>query len=246
MKCQKALSCVIALIGLAFIAPAQAALLSRLDGLAYYDDVLDITWLTDANFAVSNNFGVSGIGAGGTMDWVTAQQWLLAMNTVDGTGYLGFNDWRMPETGPVNGVSYNLDTGTFYDGSRDVGYNTGAPGTAYAGSTDSEMAHLFYTTLGNLANYDIAGNAGQPGWGLSNPGPFSNLVTHPYWSATDISATSDAWNFDFATGYQRASYTGNPYYVWAVRSGDVSAVPVPAAFWLFSSGLLFMIRLRRK
>lgn len=33
---------------------AEAALLSRLDGTAYYDTVLDITWLADANLIASN------------------------------------------------------------------------------------------------------------------------------------------------------------------------------------------------
>jgi hypothetical protein len=31
------------------------------------------------------------------------------------------------------------------------------------------------------------------------------------------------------------------FYGWAVQSGDVSAVPVPAAVWLFGSGLLGLI-----
>lgn len=39
---------------------AQATLLSRLSGAAYYDTVLDITWLADANLADSNAFGVGG------------------------------------------------------------------------------------------------------------------------------------------------------------------------------------------
>jgi hypothetical protein len=30
---------------------------------------------------------------------------------------------------------------------------------------------------------------------------------------------------------------------WAVRPGDVSAVPVPAAVWLFGSGILSLIGL---
>jgi len=35
-------------------------------------------------------------------------------------------------------------------------------------------------------------------------------------------------------------------YAWAVRSGDVSAVPVPAAMWLFGSGLLGLIGVARR
>jgi len=38
-----------------------------------------------------------------------------------------------------------------FDGTTDRAYNISAPGTAYVGSTASEMAHLFFNTLGNLA-----------------------------------------------------------------------------------------------
>ena len=33
---------------------------------------------------------------------------------------------------------------------------------------------------------------------------------------------------------------------WAVQTGDVSAVPVPAAVWLFGSGLLGLIGVARR
>lgn len=51
-------------------ATANAALLSRLGGQAWYDSVLDITWLTDANF-VRN----SGFDSDGPMTWAQAQDW---------------------------------------------------------------------------------------------------------------------------------------------------------------------------
>jgi len=31
------------------------------------------------------------------------------------------------------------------------------------------------------------------------------------------------------------------YYAWSVHSGDVGAVPVPAAVWLFGSGLIGLV-----
>ena len=72
---------------------AQAALFSRAGGQAYYDDVLNITWLADANLANTNTFGVGGIFAGGYMNWNTAQSWIAAMNTAV---YLSTSDWRLP------------------------------------------------------------------------------------------------------------------------------------------------------
>ena len=64
-----------------------------------------------------------------------------------------YNDWRLPQILPLNGSSYNYTHS--YDGSTDRGYNISAPGTIYVGSTASELAHLYYTTLGNLAMYDV-------------------------------------------------------------------------------------------
>jgi hypothetical protein len=70
---------------------ANAALVSRLSGQAYYDTVLDITWLADANLAATNTFGVGG--AGSTMTWDVAQSWIVGMNAAN---YLGLSNWRLP------------------------------------------------------------------------------------------------------------------------------------------------------
>ena len=80
------------LAGLAFSGAAQATLIDRGGGLIY-DDVLNLTWLQNANLAATNTFGVSGIQSNGTMTWDTANQWITAMNAAD---YLGYNDWRLP------------------------------------------------------------------------------------------------------------------------------------------------------
>ena len=58
-------------LALGLPAAAQATLISRLAGQAYYDDVLDITWLQNANLANTETFGVGGVNAGGTMSWDT-------------------------------------------------------------------------------------------------------------------------------------------------------------------------------
>jgi len=49
----------------------------------------------------------------------------------------------------------------------------------------------------------------------------------------DAPITGSAWVFLF-------------YYALAVRPGDVSAVPVPAAVWLFGSGLMGLLGLARR
>ena len=48
------------------------------------------------------------------------------------------------------------------------------------------------------------------------------------------------------SGRQNTYSKTNNLYAWAVRSGDVSAVPVPAAIWLFGSGLLGITGIARR
>lgn len=200
---------------------------------AYYDTDLDITWLADANYA----------GTG--MDWTTANSWAA--------GLYGNAGWRLPYTNPVNGANYNYDFS--YQGTTDDGFNISAPGTTYAGSTGSEMAHLFHNTLGdigycgpsNTTEFTCTGR--QDGYGLTNTGPFSNIQSYFYWSATEYAPITDvAWLFGFDSGDQTTGGKEFLFYVWAVHDGDVGAavVPLPTAILLFCSGLLGLIGISRR
>lgn len=188
---------------------------------AYYDTALNITWLANANYA------------GTTMDWSTANTWAASLNPY-GSGITG---WRLPTTNDVgnDGATYtNLYQGV------DYGYNI---------TTHSEMSHMFYVTLGDKAYYSTSGAALQPGWGLTNTGPFSNVREPAYWSATEYAPnTSTAWFFNSYDGGQINYNKTTGFYAWAVHSGDVGAstVPVPAAVWLFGSGLVGLIGLARR
>jgi len=56
---------------LAFVSfNAESTLISRLSGRAYYDDVLDISWLVDAD------------AAGTTMTWDAADAWAAGVKNV--------------------------------------------------------------------------------------------------------------------------------------------------------------------
>ena len=200
---------------------ANAALIERLGGLAYYDDVADLTWLADAN------------AAGTHMNWADSNAWAagLTVGGVDG--------WRLANT-----VDEGNDGATYtsvYNG-VDFGYNI---------TSHSELSNMFYNVLGNTACYDSGGvstGCTFPTWGLTNTGPFSNLQSDRYWSATEYAlSSSHAWTFNMQLGMQ--AYNGDKTgtaYAWAVQSGDVSAVPVPAAVWLFGSGLVGLVGLARR
>ncbi len=205
---------------------ADAALVGRLaatpggtDYQAYYDDVADLTWLADAN-------------ANGAMNWATANAWAAGLDVAGVTG------WRLPDTIDVgnDGATYT----NVYQG-VDYGYNI---------TTHSELSNMFYNVLGNTAFYDTSGVATgctAPNYCLTNTGPFSNIQSGIYWSATEYAPSpTSAWVFSMDFGNQGFNVKTVTNYAWAVQSGDVSAVPVPAAAWLFVSGLVGLVGFARR
>ena len=102
----------------------------------------------------------------------------------------------------------------------------------------SEMGHLFDTSLA----------------GATNNAHFSNIQDSNYWSGTQsVSNNADAWSFTIKTGDQVTSEKTSRFYTWAVHNGDVGKmqqkpippVPVPAAIWLFGSGLIALLGVKR-
>src|SRR5262249_24563709 len=84
----------------------------------------------------------------------------------------------------------------------------------------------------------------QPGFGLSNTGPFDNLQSSYYWFANVyVPDALAAYDFRFYDGEQSTLFILGSYYSWPVHDGDVGAstVPLPAADWLLGSGLLGML-----
>ncbi len=138
--------------------------------------------------------------------------------SLDIDGVAGADGWRLADT-------LQPDASCQFNGSLSYGFNC----------TGSEMGSLFYNVLGNTSG------------SLSNTGPFSNVQSFYYWSAT-VSAldTNYAWYFNMNNGYQLDIGRSSDLYAWAVMSGDVSTVPVPAAVWLFGSGLIGLISFTRR
>ena len=199
----------------------DAALISRLGGLAYYDDVADLTWLADANAGAGSTYDDGISNADGLISWSNANDWAASL-TIDGV-----SGWRLPDTIDVgnDGRTYT----NVYEG-VDYGYNI---------TTHSEMSNMFYNVLGNTAIFDTAGTF-QSIFGLTNIGPFSNLQSNFYWSATEYAPDADdaAWGFRMSSGVQARNPKELGYSTWAVQSGDVSAVPTPSALLLFLTGIL--------
>ncbi len=193
------------------------ALYDRGNGLIY-DDVLDITWLQDANYAHT-----SGYDSDGAMNWYDAQDF------VDELAYGAYNNWRLPSAGNAQSVSYNQTTSElghmFYINLNNPGgYN--CPPIMYppAGySCESANSGLHNTSFTDAT------------FGGSNES-FVNVKVGYYWH-------SNSWVFSHADGFL-SHYapldTDTGIYIWPVHDGDIGAspVPLPAGIYLFLSGLV--------
>lgn len=217
----------------------HAALYDRGNGMIY-DSAQDITWLQDANYAMT-----SGYDADGKMLYSDAYMW--AQNLV----YGGATGWRLPSANLLIG-----DTTYSTNGSTDYGYN----------NTRGEIGHLFYE-LGNKGSFTTAGTSipssqrGVKNSTFTDPDSnlsvsFSNLYNDNYWYTEQFAADlSLNWIFSTYIGMQRyccgevgGGYPFEGIYAWAVHDGDVAnmAVPAPAAAWLFGSGLLGLAAATRR
>lgn len=147
------------------------------------------------------------------MNWDDANAWTGSL-TID-----GISGWRLPSM-DVNGDS-TIVTCEF---------------SSESDCLDNEYGYLYY--------YD--------GITASTPDPFTNIQSgiflngdsELYWSGSLGAAPDSAGSYDFNPGdpYESANTpdTWN-FYAMAVYDGDVSAVPIPAAAWLFGSGLIGLI-----
>lgn len=155
----------------------------------------------------------------GAMDWATANSW--ANNLTVG----GVSGWRLPTMADPAATACN----DWSYGGANCGSN---PPTS-----SSEMASLFFSTLGNKAYYDTNGNA-QAGYGLTNVGNFQNMQSYGYWFGTEYAPTMiDAWYFYPDAGRQGHTGPTSMFYGMAVRTGDVAAVPEPETYAMLLAGL---------
>jgi hypothetical protein len=210
---------------------AQASLHDRGGGLIY-DDVLNVTWLQDANYAKT-----SGYDADGMMNWADANAWATNLSYYDSVRNVIYDDWRLPTLEPLNGITFNYSYNT--DGASDIGWNITSP--------KSEMAYMFYVNLGNPGQVSPTGTVigcyvDPSNTCLDNAGVFTDLNPGVYWYGTKpipeyVYNQYVGFVFVMQTGNQYEYGQGDEYYAWAVRDGDVAAVPEASTYAMLLSGL---------
>lgn len=200
------------LLGVAFTAPAHAALQGRdvdkdaSNGFeAYYDTVLDITWLADANYAKTSGAFAEAFPTGGM--W-----WNFAVSWTQNLEFFGATDWRLPK------VISKISSGTLADVSAGRG----------ATALESELGYMYYTHL------RLGGNptpsSGTITLGSVPGGYIKNFVADLYWTGDTFAGNPTlAWglwtSYPFA-GSQAYVPKVLPEYAWAVHDGDPFGVKV--------------------
>ena len=226
----------VVMLGMAGV--ASAALIDRGGGLLY-DDVLNITWLQDANYAKTSGYVVDG-----KMSLDAANSWADHLVYHDNVRNIDYTDWRLPKN---MGADRPFHFGWWYLS----GDETPTQGP------QSELSYMYYMNLG-LNGY-FPNGSWKNDFGIFQDGTFTgqndvglvlNLqageyrLDYKFWNSSPV----ESWTFNTNDGNHgvRGIYDG--FYAWAVRDGDVatSPVPIPAAGLLLGSGLAGLAAVSRR
>ena len=232
-----------AVLALSLSTGAQASLEARTGGMVYDTDN-NITWAADANLfqtqAASNTNLVSEI--------ITANGGVIldTPNYYDNPASSGSHTLTVADFNTTTGTmtwfgaqawANNLSLGGYTDWSLP----STDPALTGFNQKGSQMGDLFYNQLGGVSSTSIATTHN------GNYYLFSKVQSDVYWSGSEYApGPYNAWDFVTDAGYQFNVNKSTKHYAWAVRPGDVAAVPVPGAFWLFGSALVGLMGLKRR
>jgi hypothetical protein len=183
------------------------------DKQTVYDPLIKITWLTNANLAATNTFGLARctdpatpaicVAQDGAMTYDSANQFIANMNSV---AYLGQKTWQLPS---VDTACPNFNC----DGSQ------------------NPMGNLFYDQLGFSQGMSAVAVPNIP------VGPFHNIQPYLYWTCggatiqspcqPDGPAPNFEWSYSFGSGFQGTDLLANNLYVTAYFVGSRSSTSGP-------------------
>lgn len=229
LKVSMNLNALSSIVGFLFVLmsfSSSAALVGRdLDGNsstfeAYYDDILDITWLADANLASSNKFGIGGINTDGSMSWNEAMNWVAGMNN---QSYFGFDAWRLPSIVGSGGSEILFLFSEYFGRTQTSNLTTTSSGFSFSSSTSEDESA--FSNIQNLVGYWSEDAAGANAYAFASSDLSQGLIPKSFESYFYAWAVADGDVFGRA---------------------NATVVPVPAAVWLFGSALLGLMGLARK
>lgn len=148
---------------------------------AYYDPNLNVTWLKNVHLEKTETFGVPlpSLQLTNTghpnMSYYDAEAWIAGMNSHNGAGYFGYNDWRLPTGEP--GANCQL-TSTDPDDLCYLG-EMGYFGRAYNDALplfDGMVSGQYWTTT-NLTNPDYTYSVNASRGYLGYAPKYANLFT---------------------------------------------------------------------
>lgn len=196
------------------VAPADAALIERLGGRAYYDDIANLTWLQNADEGRGTVFtnGSPGPWPQSTMTWSNAVAWAASLEIE------GISGWQLPR-GPF---------GTAFWGFADPIFLA------------NELGNFRSNVLGISPGSSL--NPAAPSTVNSNYFLFQNIQAGYYWSE-DERQPGTAWAVNLADGGFTDLDKRNFAFAWAVFDGDVdrNTVAEPGTFFLCCLGLVGLV-----
>lgn len=212
-----------------------------------YSSVSNVTWTQDANLLSSL---VTSLGFSNAINAIIAASPVIydTPNYYDGS-YNNYGSYSGQYSITANDFSPEGFTNWFgaqafvsylnsinYGGSSQWRLPTSNQIVGYNGTAGNELGQLFYSELGGTA-----------GSSIPNTSSFNNeQAYYAYWLGTEYAPVPYyAWFFR-NDGYQNAPNKSYMFYAWAVSPGQVSAVPVPSAVWLFGTGLVGLLGLKRR
>lgn len=216
-----------------------------------YSSVSNITWLADANLlgtlertlgydtTVNAIINASPVINDTPNGWDTpansGSHTLSAAADFNPAGLQGFVSWF----GAKAFVNY-LNSINYAGSNQWVLPTAGANPPTDFNKPGSQFGELFYDELGGTV----------PG-PIPNTNFFSNEERNSlYWLNTELaSIPNGAWAFHTCCGGSAVNTEkGSSFFVWAVAPGNLLAapVPVPGAIWMFGTGLLGLLGLKRR